>query len=1285
MKRIFFTLFTLILFTAAFAGNGYEVSYSEPQAGTLQLQFNLGEYAITTTVLDGQVFSKIRNSCSLHTEKEGWAELPKLTSALQLSADANYDLVFIGGEYSDFKLDHPLVPSRGTIYRNQDPSKIPYEIDPASIVDDYYPLKKMEMTDPYIIKDVRGTTITVYPFQYNAALQTLRVYSSMNIHLVQNSESATNPLSNSKYQPLREMIGIYESAFINYTANQEDLTIADNGEILVICTSRDESAIQPYIDWKTEKGYVVYKEVVSTGTNVDDLVQTKYNENNNILFVVLVGDWNDIKCANSGGTPEDPRTGCVVGNDNYFDICIGRISAGTPSEVTVQVNKIIDYERNPDMGATWYKAATGIASNQGSGDDNEDDDEHIQIIYDDKLSTFTYDSHTPIYDPSASSSMVTNTLNNGTSIINYCGHGSSTSWGSSGFSNSHIATLSNGNKLPFIFSVACVNGAYHSNTCFAEAWMRKDGGGAVGTLMSTINQPWDPPMRGQDYFNDMIIGGYDYSAHPGQNGINTTEGRTTFGAIVFNGLVLMITESPGDLNTANTWILFGDPAMQVRTDTPADLSCSNSVMLVGTPFETSISKDGSPYAGAMVAISQNGVTYSEITDATGAVSIDNNFLPGDVQLVVTAFNSETIYETIQCIPPTGPYVIYADNEINDVSGNNNGILEYLDGNVLLNFTMKNVGVAQATNVQVSISTNDPYITITDGSENYGNLTAGEVKTINNAFAFDVAEDVPDGHGISFVVTAVGQETWESAFSLVAHSAALEYLSYIVDDSNGNNNGLLDPGETAPIIVTVGNTGSAEAFNVLAGLISSDPHISILTTQPQGLGNFEGGATGEATFNVNASASIPPGYVAEVDVVLNADMGVSGSGSFDILFPDYCEASTNTEDEWIAQVICGDIDNSTGWQGGVANYTDMTTTLEPGVPVAITIENGNAWANDKVTVWIDWNLDMELGNNSNETFVLTNVGGSGQTFTGEITAPADQAGGQFRMRVRMTYSSDPEPCGSSSYGEVEDYTVVIGSIVLPPPLNLGAQITGDDVTITWAPPEPGDVSGYNIYRDGEMISSMITVTTFTDIDCPDGSYWYAVTAVYPEGESPICEPVQVTIGLSTCKIQGFVRDAYTNMLIPNAWVSALNSDFGAVTYSTPFGSHFSLFLAAGTYDLFCDAEGYQPETMSNIIVQSGGLMSLQFYLYPELRMQPGEGFKTSVNEMTIFPNPATDQINIFAEGLREIQIYSQTGQLMIEKQVEGNNAMVEIQNLEASVYFIKLITVSGIINEKLVIN
>lgn len=898
MKRLIFTILMLSCVQLMSADKGFEVVYHQPDAQSMELLFTTGQTHLDEVVYDGITYQQLITDFRLHTEQAGWAKIPFATTALQLGNTQSYDLKVTPGSYTDYQLIHAMLPSRGVIYRDQDPSTIPYVIDPKSVTDRFYPAEDAEITSPYIIKDVRGATVTVYPVRYNAARNILRVYHTMTVQLIENNAPAVNPLTVQNDIPLREMIGIYESAFINYASPITDLTIADNGEILIYCTARDEAAVQPYIDWKRQKGFVVHKEVVAAGTNVENLVQAQYNANSNILYVLLVGDWADIKCATSGSNPADPMTGCVVGNDNYFDICIGRLAANSAAGVTTQVNKIITYEKTPDLGDVWYKKATGVASSQGTGDDGEYDYQHIQIIYDDKLSQFTYNVHNAIYDPTANPTMVTAALQTGTSVMNYCGHGSSTSWGSSGFSNSHIASLTNGTKLPIIFSVACVNGAYHSGYCFAEAWMNQQGGGAVGTVMATINQPWNPPMRGQDYFNDLIIGGYDYALHPGQNGITTTEGRHSFGSIVFNGLVLMITESPSDLETAQTWILFGDPSMQIRTDTPANLTHSNNVMLVGTPFETTIKKNGTPLADAQVALSQNGITLSAMSNAAGFVSIPNSFQPGDVQLVITAFNCTTIDETIQCIPPTGPYVIYNNHAIKDVNGNNNGILEYSDGDVLLDFTMKNVGVAAANNVMVNIASNDPYITITDGSQNFGNIAAGATKTVNNAFAFTIAGNVPEGHPITLDITATGSATWQSTCTLIAYSALLEYDSFMIQDPNGNNNGFLDPGETATMVLTIGNSGSADAFNVMAQLQSTDTYVSVLTTTPQQVGNLTAGNNGTANFTVHAANNTPFGHTAELSINMTADMGISQQDVLSILFADYCEASTTYQDEYI---------------------------------------------------------------------------------------------------------------------------------------------------------------------------------------------------------------------------------------------------------------------------------------------------------------------------------------------------------------------------------------------------
>jgi hypothetical protein len=680
------------------------------------------------------------------------------------------------------------------------------------------------------------------------------------------------------------MDAIYSSVFINYGMNRDALTIGEMGDILVVCTDRDETAIEPYIQWKREKGYQVSKEVVPAGTNVVSLVQDAYNDNNNLLYVQLVGDWADIKCNTLNGStpPMDPQIGCVVGTDEVPDITVGRFSAESPAHVTTQVNKVITYEKTPQLGAGWYAVATGIASNEGPGDDGEYDYEHEDVIYYNKLDSATFDAFNDIYDPGASASDVSTAVNNGTSVINYTGHGSPTSWGTTGFNNSDVAGLSNGDMMPWIVSVACNNGDFHTGTCFAEAWQRKEGGGSVMFLGASISQPWNPPMRGQDYFADILTGGYDYAAYPGQNGITTTEGRTTLGTIVFNGLVLMTTESGGgsDWQTAKTWNLFGDPSMQVRTDEPAELTLSNSLIMTALPFETTISSGGNPVEGAMVTLSQDGNYFTGVTDAAGNVSIANSLMPGDALLVVTAFNTETIYEIITVIPADGPYVIYAGHTVNDANGNNDGLMDYGES-VMLTIMLTNVGSDDAENVDVALSSNDEFINITDANENYGTIPSGDTISVTDAFALDVLGSIPDLHEVLFNLEATGEDTWESIFTDKGHAPQLNLASFTIDDASGNGNGKLDPDETVDLTITLSNDGSSGASTVVGTLSCTSPHITIQQTSMT-YGTMGSGDNATAVYQVTAASDTPPGHSANFDMEISADLGASGEGNFLII-------------------------------------------------------------------------------------------------------------------------------------------------------------------------------------------------------------------------------------------------------------------------------------------------------------------------------------------------------------------------------------------------------------------
>jgi hypothetical protein len=884
MKKAVSSMIFSLAVVMLFASDGFQVSYTQPQGGTHQLVYTVGNYTVSGLTLQGAEYSRINFEGKIVTQKKGYAELPYLNATVMIDPVKNVSIEIIPGSYDEISLTYPLVPSRGVIYRDQDPSKVPYVVDPRSDTDTWYPVNLAENTEPFIIRDIRGTSVYVYPFQYNAKRQILRVYKSITVKLVENNTVSLNPLPKEPTTIVREMDGIYRSVFINYDyMNRDNLTIGEFGDIHVIVTSRDEEAIQPYIQWKREKGYNVSEEVVPTGTNVNTNVQAAYDNNNNILYVLLVGDWADLQCSLSGGgRPMDPQVGAVVGTDQFADIAVGRFSANSPADVTTQVYKVINYEKTPELGGAWYSTATGIGSDQGPGDDGEFDYQHQDTILYDKLDPFTYNTLTTIYDPGATTQMVTNAVNAGTSVINYTGHGSMNSWGTTGFNSSSVAGLSNGDKLPFVISVACDNGDFDLGTCYAESWLRKQNGGAVMFLGASISQPWDEPMRGQDYFMDVLIGGYNYTAHPTQSGINTTEQRTTMGAVIFNGFTLMCTESGGssDFETASTWNIFGDPAMQARTAAPATLTLTNYNILVGIPFITTVNTSEGPVENAMVTLSQGGSFFTGITDVTGSVTINHTLNPGTAKLVVTAFNTETIYQDQNVIPPNGAYITVTSVYIDDAAGNINGLLDYGE-TAFLTIGLSNVGSADASGVVATISTGDEYITISGASADYGNIPAGESVTITDGFEISALESIPDLHISLLQLDASGtsgRETWSSSFAIPAHAPVLDMAEYTVIDTAGNNNGRLDPGENAIIMVTAHNTGSADAYTVMGSLLPDLQYITV-NNSPLAYGLLAAGMSAQQSFGITIDPATPAGYAASFAFDLNGEMNITGHSDF----------------------------------------------------------------------------------------------------------------------------------------------------------------------------------------------------------------------------------------------------------------------------------------------------------------------------------------------------------------------------------------------------------------------
>lgn len=869
----------VLLFIVLFANANVApcIYHYENDEHLLTLSIPDGSWNLVEVCFDNQTYISIDYASSVFTEKKGWAQLPVINVSTQLFDNSNYELVIKNVEYRDVHLDYPILPSRGVIFRNQNIDTIPYSIDNSSLIDEFYPADIATLGEAFIIRDVRGVSTSFSPFQYNPVEGTLRVYSEIEVALVKNNEKAVNTID--KYTaPVAEMINIYEDVFVNYKSDVYPLPFSQNGELLLITTHRDEKTIDRYIDWKRAIGFKVHKEVVEQGTNVKNIIKDRYEENPNILYVQLVGDWADIKSDNSiDDSPTDPKMGCVAGDDNFPDLIIGRFSCSSTEELDIQIDKTIEYERNPNIEPSWRTDFCGIASHEGPGDDSEIDSTHVIRIYDQRLDPkLNYDTFHRNFANRAQIANIKQQIEEGVSAIAYCGHGSSTSWATSGFNNTSVMGLNNGDKLPFIVSVACLNGAYHNpSDCFAEAWLKKENGGAVVALMATISQSWVPPMRGQDYFFDILSGGFNYDDYNGQQGFNTSEQRFNWGAIVLNAFSLMLSESQStyDVETVHTWCTFGDVTLQLFTDVPVNMAISNAELMNNSPYTAVVAdEDGNPVVGARVSLSQNDNNYSAITDSLGSISIQHDFNPGKVVITATSFNKMPVFVEASCYSDSGVYLTLDDYHYSD------SVLVYgTSSSISLN--VKNFGIDTAYNVNLSVSSDCEYITFTDSVEVINVVEAYSMSMVENCFSFDIDRDVPDGYVANAIIEiACGDSVWQEEITMQLHNILPCFISSGV-------NGELLPNETVEIVALFGNAGSLPIEHVFAR-VDVDRELVDVLSPAVSVGDIYPNDTIPVAFEVVVNSNVEIGTEIPVTISLMGDNAFSYDVDF-VLTVEQC--------------------------------------------------------------------------------------------------------------------------------------------------------------------------------------------------------------------------------------------------------------------------------------------------------------------------------------------------------------------------------------------------------------
>lgn len=219
-----------------------------------------------------------------------------------------------------------------------------------------------------------------------------------------------------------------------------------------------------------------------------------------------------------------------------------------------------------------------------------------------------------------------------------------------------------------------------------------------------------------------------------------------------------------------------------------------------------------------------------------------------------------------------------------------------------------------------------------------------------------------------------------------------------------------------------------------------------------------------------------------DVYVRAICGVGDESELSevkYFFTGFCDYTSSSTDYYISDFFTEgavvDINNRDSGRspGGYGNFTHMQLVTYPTDDFDFEAEF-NGTGTYGFNMWIDFNGDLEF----DESEKVYGSGAYVSSVSGNIVIPANVQPGTYRMRIVADWlNTNPSPCGTSSYGEAEDYTVVITDLptCLPPTDVTIEMVSVDSVEISWIPRTSEDTwkviygeSGFDINSEGTEV-------------------------------------------------------------------------------------------------------------------------------------------------------------------------------------------------------------------------
>ena len=1110
--------------------------------GEVVISFSMQGFSLQDIAVDGEPMKNIVMNEVFLPNEAGAPNLPALSRYVAIPEGASAKIVVKEIKFEILKNVNiaPAPPIPLDTDRNPPPATKDAAIYSR---DAFYPQQPVQLSETTQIRGVDAVMVGVVPFQYNPVTRELKVINKIEITLSFEGGKGTfgeERLRSRWFDPvLRQTLMNYESIpEIDYSkqAHLSGNPKTDGCEYLIV--TPNDPAWQPFAeqikDFRTKQGIstkiVTLAEIGGySAAELESYFNNAYNTwDVPPVAVLLMADYG----SNPANSITSPMWNYYCVSDNIYadvnynnlpDIIFARMTAQNTTQLQTMVSKMIDYETNPPTDFNFYhKPITALGwqterwfqlcSETVGGFWREVQGKspvRINDIYEGipgSIWSTAQNTQTVVnyfgptgtgYIPASpmqlggwsggNAQMIAAAVNDGAFALQHRDHGYEYGWGEPGFTNSSINNLRNNqnNELPFVFSINCLTGKYNiEGECFAEKFHRYTYNGLNAGALGVVA----PSETSYSFVNDVFVWGMfdlfypeflpDYGPYVNGEGMMPAFGNAAG--------KYFLQQSAWPYNSGNkevTLHLFhhhGGAFLNVFTEVPQSLSVVHPETIFSFQNEITIQAN----AGSLIALTVDGEILA-VTKATGQFqNIPIDPLPAGSNLIVTITkqNFLRVESTVEIISPEGAYVVFDSFGINDGgSAIENGQLDYGES-VGLDIALKNLGITQTGNVTATLSTPDAFVTITQNVAGFGIIQANSVVTMADAFSIVASENIPDGHIVNFEINATdGIKNWTTGFSLTANAPALEIAAIVVQDAAGNNDGFLDPGETAPVKIFIKNNGHAPALSAAALFTTTDSYLTLLTTTPQSYGALLPNQTRAATFVVSAAPSVPVGHVATATLALNADFGFSTEMNVQFDFSEYCIPTSNCSyGDGFRSFSLMEINNANNGcsSGGYGDFTQLVANLQPGETYTVNWKGG--FSNQRASLWIDLNSNRAF---EPEELLISDfvLASSSVVYSTNFVVPSDVNPGNKRLRIRAQYNkSSADPCSNFGYGETEDYTVAIANeAVAEQVITIPAGWSGLSSYLI-----PENLTFENIF--GEVMDQVVIVQNSDGIFWPDQS-------------------------------------------------------------------------------------------------------------------------------------------------------------------------------------------------------